>query len=60
MFEKIIGWAGSRAELARMLNVKRSAVTQWETDGIPPARAIQIEEISGGLFRAVDIVGGDE
>lgn len=60
MFEKIIEWAGSRAELARLLDVKRSAVRQWEIDGIPPARAIQIEELSQGIFRAVDIVGGGE
>ncbi len=57
MFEKIIAYFGSRSELARRLDVAPAAVTQWGVDGIPPARAIEIEQITGGDFKAVDIVG---
>lgn len=57
MFEQIIAFFGSRSELARRLNVDRSAVTQWANDGLPAARAIEIEQISNGAFKAVDIVG---
>lgn len=57
MFEKIIKHFGSRAELARLMGVDRAAVTQWAKDGLPPARAIEIEQMSVGKFKAVDIVG---
>ena len=57
MFEQIIAFFGSRAELARRLNVDRAAVTQWSNDGLPPARAIEIEQITDGHFKAVNIVG---
>lgn len=57
MFEQIIAYFGSRSELARRLNVAPAAVTQWALEGIPPARAIEIEQLTGGEFKAVDIVG---
>lgn len=57
MFEQIIAFFGSRAELARRLNVDPAAVSQWGRDGLPPARAIEIEQITGGEFKAVNIVG---
>lgn len=57
MFSEIIRFFGSRSELARRLNVAPAAVTQWGLDGVPPARAIEIEQVSGGKFKAVDIVG---
>lgn len=57
MFEQIIAFFGSRSELARRLNVEPAAVTQWGRDGLPPARAIEIEKISCGEFKAVNIVG---
>lgn len=57
MFDKIIDFFGSRSELARRLAVAPAAVTQWASDGLPPARAIEIEQISEGHFKAVEIVG---
>ena len=57
MFEKIVAFFGSRSEMARRLNVDRAAVSQWAKDGLPPGRAIEIEQVSGGTFKAVDIVG---
>ena len=55
--EEIIEYFGSRAELARLLNVDRAAVAQWLRYGLPPARAIEIERLSEGRFKASDIVG---
>lgn len=57
MFEQIIKHFGSRAELARCMGVDRAAVTQWAKDGLPPWRAIEIEQMSAGKFKAVEIVG---
>ena len=57
MFEKLISHFGSHANLARALGVTRVAVTLWGTEGIPAGRAIQIERITGGKFKAVDIEG---
>ena len=36
---------GSVNELARMLGIKHSAVSQWNDDKIPELRKYQIEEI---------------
>lgn len=55
--EQLIKYFGSKAALAKVLNVDRSAVTLWGIEGLPPKRAIQIERITSGVFKAVDIVG---
>ena len=56
MIREVIDWYGSQAQMARKLGVDRAAVAQWVSAGkFPPARAIQIEEQSGGLFKAVDL-----
>jgi len=57
VYNKIISHFGSHANLARALGVTRVAVSLWRTDGIPPQRAIQIERLTGGKFKAVDIEG---
>lgn len=57
LIEEIITHFGSRAKLARLLEVDRSAVTQWCNDNaFPPKRAIQIEVLSEGKFKAKDII----
>lgn len=57
MIQKIVDWFGSQAEMARQLGVDRSAVTHWLNKGaLPPKRAIEVEKLSAGLFRAVDIM----
>lgn len=54
--QQVIGHYGSQAKLAELLGVTRAAVTQWVNDGgMPPLRAIQIEVMSGGDFKAVDL-----
>ena len=55
--EQIIKYFGSKAELARALGVDAAAVSYWLREGLPPGRAIQIEEITDGTFLARDIVG---
>ena len=55
--EHIIEYFGSKAELARVLGVDAAAVSYWLREGLPPGRAIQIEEITCGEFLAKNIVG---
>jgi DNA-binding transcriptional regulator YdaS (Cro superfamily) len=58
MIEKIIEHFGGQAKLARVLNIDRSAVNQWLKSGtMPPYRAIQIEILTNGQFKAKDIIG---
>ena len=60
MLKEIIKWFGSQIELARQLGVTQAAVAQWVADAkVPPYRAIQIERITDGQFKAVDIIGDD-
>ena len=60
MLKEIIRWFGSQVELARQLGVTQAAVAQWVADEkVPPYRAIQIERITDGQFKAVGIIGDD-
>ena len=60
MINEIIRRFGSQVELARKLGVTQAAVAQWVSDErVPPYRAIQIERITDGQFKAVDIIGDD-
>lgn len=56
-FDEIVEHFGSQAAMADALGVDRAAVSQWRVAGLPPFRAIQIETITRGKFRAVRIVG---
>lgn len=58
MIEKVLAYFNnSQAELARQLDVDRSAISQWVADDkIPPLRAIQIEKLTGGKIKAIDLV----
>lgn len=48
------GW--TQKDLSVRLKVTPSAVSQWKMIGaMPAARAIQLEEITGGVVRAVQI-----
>jgi len=56
MIKKIIAFFGGTSATATALGVAPSAVSQWiKDDRIPPQRAIEIESITAGKFRAVDI-----
>lgn len=53
--ERIISHFGSKAALARALEVKPQNITRWSKQGVPAAAAIQIEKITKGKFKAIDI-----
>jgi DNA-binding transcriptional regulator YdaS (Cro superfamily) len=56
-FEKVVEHFGSQANLARELCVTRQAITLWKVLGaIPPGNAVEIERITNGKFKAVDLV----
>lgn len=57
MLDELFLYFGSQSELARRLNISPAAVTQWLVDGVPPGRAIEIEKMTDGKFKAVDLVG---
>tara|TARA_R110000782_G_scaffold171288_2_gene263009 strand:- start:5925 stop:6113 length:189 start_codon:yes stop_codon:yes gene_type:complete len=58
MFEKLFNYFGNQNKMAGELDVTTQAISQWVRDNkIPPARAIQIESITNGAFKAVDLVG---
>lgn len=55
--ERLIKFFGTQEELARTLNVTQSLVSQWLTSGgVSPRRAVQIERITHGQFKAIDLV----
>lgn len=54
--KRLIEFYGSQSKLATVLGVHRAAVNQWLVNGnLPPLRAIQIEMLTGGEFKAVDL-----
>ena len=56
-FEKVVEHFGSQANLARELGVTRQAITLWKVLGaIPPGNAVEIERITNGKFKAVNLV----
>lgn len=56
--QQVIEYYGSQSKVADLLGVTRAAVTQWVNDGVlPPLRAIQIEVLTDGQFKAVDLTG---
>ena len=60
MIDDVIRWFGGKSETARVLGVTPQAVCAWvEKGSVPPLRAIQVERLSGGMFKAVDLVGDE-
>lgn len=55
-FDEIFEFFGSRAKLAKLLNIDRANMSMWVKAGvIPAAHAIAIERLSEGKFKAVDM-----
>ena len=55
----VIEHFGNQAELAKALKIDPAAVSQWLSNGyMPPRRAIEIEMMTDGKFKAVDLIGG--
>ncbi len=60
MFEELFKHFGNQNKMAGKLDVTTQAISQWVRDKkIPPSRAIQIESITGGKFKAINLVGDD-
>lgn len=56
MLQEVIDWFGSQANTARALGVDRAAVSAWVARGwFPAKRAVEIEKLSGGKFKAIDL-----
>lgn len=59
MIKTIVEYFGGVAETARLLGVSQPAVSQWlKHNRIPPARAVQIEVVSKGKFKAAAMLQG--
>lgn len=58
--EKAAQAVGSKAELARLLEVSAPTVSQWCSGArpIPAARAAHIEKLSGGQVSRADLCPG--
>jgi hypothetical protein len=48
--DKLLEHFGTQTALANFLNIKTGHVYYWRKNGIPPRRAIEIEEKTNGLF----------
>jgi DNA-binding transcriptional regulator YdaS (Cro superfamily) len=57
MFEEVISYFGSVEKTAMACGVRGESVSYWGRMGIPPRRAIDIERLTEGRFKAQDIVG---
>ncbi|MBY7733461.1 Cro/CI family transcriptional regulator [Francisella philomiragia] len=50
---QVIKYFGTKAEVARVLKIKPSAVSHWVRDNeVPPARQLQIQKITKGKLKA--------
>lgn len=54
---QVIQHFGSKAALAKALRIEPQAIYQWKR--IPPRRALEIEKLTSGLFKAHDPAGED-
>jgi len=58
VFDDLIKHFGSQNKLAGELDVTSVAVNQWfKAQAIPAYRAIQIESMTNGKFKAKDLIG---
>ena len=57
ILDEIVEHFGSQSELARVLGIDRANVSMWMKDkAMPSIHAINIEMLTDGKFKAVDIV----
>ena len=59
--KRLVGFFGSQVAIAEILGVTESAVSQWiSTGGLPAKRAVKIEMLTKGEFKAINIVAPSE
>jgi DNA-binding transcriptional regulator YdaS (Cro superfamily) len=46
--KKILKYFGTQCNLSKAIGVSQVAVSKWAKNGIPPNRAIQIEQLTKG------------
>jgi|TARA_B110000908_G_C9945371_1_gene310105 DNA-binding transcriptional regulator YdaS (Cro superfamily) len=57
--EELLDYFGNQKLMATSLRVTPVAVSQWFNNGyIPPSKAIMIEEITNGKFKAIKLIDG--
>lgn len=57
IMQQVIEYFGGRNKLCGLLDVSNAAMSQWlAEESFPPMRAIQVEMLSNGRFKAVDLV----
>jgi len=57
MFNELIEYFGSRKALYEALGITRQALFQFEAQGyLPAVRAIEVEKITEGKFKAGDLI----
>lgn len=55
--QKIVDWFGSKKKMAEVLGVSPPAVSQWLINGLPADKAIELERVSWGKFKAIHTAG---
>lgn len=56
-FQDVCDHFGGKSSLARLLDITPAAVTKWRYEGVSSNAAIEIERLSDGKFKAVEIEG---
>ena len=55
--DEVIAYFGSQKELAKRMGISEASISLFiNKDGFPAFRAIQIEMMSEGRFKAVDLI----
>ena len=58
MIDQVVQHFGTQVAVARELGVSKVAVHHWiKAAGVPALRAVQIEKLTAGKFKAVDLIG---
>jgi len=57
MIDDVIKHFGGTRAFMRLMGVSRMAISKWRKEGcLPPTRALQVEHLSGGKFKASRLV----
>lgn len=56
-FNSVFDFFGGQNKTAGILDVSTQAISQWKVKGcFPPAQAVEVERLTNGEFKAVDLV----